>query len=495
MTALATLPRLRLLLDRQPAPDVLHLALIEVVIRQRLSQPTICELLFADGDGRVAEELARSPGDQRRTIMLHAEDRIRPLFSGSLSSIDYAYEPAHGPSIRLRATDPLETLQRRQPVRGHVQLTLPEIAAPMVADLGLGVRATARGPLWQAVVQHDRTDFTVLADLAERSGLYFFVTEDTLSFFPLSGDGEPAVELVLGATLLSLRASVDVGETCGAVTVVGWDPWRMSRQVASARAPGGGGERTLAGRPLQSEAQGRALAQGELDRMIAARVAVEGTADGDPELRPGRVIVLGGVAPAAAGRHVLSAVTHRIDTHAGYVSTFETKPPAVSLQVRPTQLAPGVVSRIDDPERLGRVRITLPGIGGIETAWLQVLTAAAGAGKGLIALPDVGDHVIALLADGDPGQGVVIGSAFGEVAPVDSGADEGAVRRFTFATAGGQKIRLDDGRNSLQVETADGSRLEMGPDGVNLHATHDLDIAAPGHRIRIRGGAIDFEQA
>ena len=63
---------------------------------------------------------------------------------------------------------------------------------------------------------------------------------------------------------------------------------------------------------------------------------------------------------------------------------------------------PGVVKSVDDPDQLGRVQVTLPTLGDIESAWMEVLSVGAGSGKGLVALPDVDDSVLVLLIHGDP---------------------------------------------------------------------------------------------
>jgi len=154
------------------------------------------------------------------------------------------------------------------------------------------------------------------------------------------------------------------------------------------------------------------------------------------------------------------------------------------------------VTRVDDPERLGRVKGTLPTYGDLETDWMCVLASGAGTGKGLLMLPDVGDQVLVLVARGDPAQGIVLGGLYGSTLPPDdAGIASGKVRRAAFLTPGGQLVRLDDDRESVRIENRRGSFVELAPDLVVVHSATALHVEAPGHPIVIRGKTVEFEQS
>lgn len=81
--------------------------------------------------------------------------------------------------------------------------------------------------------------------------------------------------------------------------------------------------------------------------------------------------------------------------------------------VRRAVATPGVITKIDDPERLGRVQVSLPTLGDVETDWMESLSAGGGDGKGLLMIPDLGDRVLVLDARGEPAQGIALGGIFG----------------------------------------------------------------------------------
>jgi phage protein D/phage baseplate assembly protein gpV len=484
--------------------EYLH-ALGEVRVQQRLSLPTLCELTFSDPPGPLAGAARLAPGTALRVVVTGQKE---PLFVGQVTAVEYCYGPAHDLEIRVRGYDLLHQLRKRQSVRAHVQVTTRDLAQELVADLGLTVQAAESGPLWPRLIQHRQSDLKLLQEVAARCGLYLAVRGNVLHLLTLQGTGE-TLPLSLGETLLEARIEINADAVCRSVTAAGWDPSRVEihegqvsqarvgRAVAAEVAPasvGGSGKRELVdeGAPNDDHAEG--IAQAELDLRVAREVTLWGIAEGDPRLRPGTPVEVTGVADAVAGRYVLSSVTHTIDARKGFVSEISSYPPAPRARTHSSMATPGVVTQIDDPEKLGRIRVSLPTYGNVETDWMGVLSAGAGAGKGFMTLPDIGDHVLVLFAHEDPGQGVVLGGLYGAQEPPDVGIDGGEVRRFTLLTPGGQRIRLDDGQQTIRMENSGGSYCELSPQKVRVHAAADLEIEAPGQRVVIRGKNIDFER-
>ena len=154
----------------------------------------------------------------------------------------------------------------------------------------------------------------------------------------------------------------------------------------------------------------------------------------------------------------------------------------------------GQVTRVDDPDELGRIQVMLPAYGDVVSEWLQFVSPGAGASKGLLAPPDVGDVVLLLIDQGDPAQAVVLGSLYGESGLPEGHDVLGKDAAFCFLSPGGQRIRLDDKTNTVRIENTKGSVLEMGPRAVKLHAAAPLTIEAPGEKIVIRAKFIDFDR-
>lgn len=497
-----TLPRLSVLVNGQPLDAGARESLGEIRVTQKLSLPSQCEITFFKLPATEALSRLR-PG-------AHLQVLVGPsgpsLFDGDVTAVEYVYEPAQGRRLRVRGYDLCHRLRKRQSVRIHRQSGLREIATELVGALGLAVDAPAGGPTWHHLLQHGQTDFEFLAAMSARCGLYFAVREGALHLFSLEGTGDP-IALDLGRNLHAAAMEINGDPACRAVATQAWDPMlaqphrarvgraRVGRSVSAEAPPaqlGGQAERILVNRIAASDVQAEAFAQAELDVRIAREVVLRGVAEGDPRLRPGTPVTVSGVAAPVAGRYVLTEVVHILNTEQGFISEISTCPPLAGGQRPSSDFVLGTVTSVADPDGLGRVRVSLLACGDLETDWMGVVMVGAGPGKGIVVLPDVGDSVLVLCAQGDPAQGIVLGGLYGAERPPENGAVNGSAKRFIWRTPAGQLLRFDDEEKTLRVEDANGSFLEFAAGKVRLHAEADLEIEAPGKTITVRGSRIDF---
>jgi phage protein D/phage baseplate assembly protein gpV len=434
------------------------------------------------------------------------------LFAGDITAVEHVYGPSHGREIRVRGYDLLNRLQKKQSVLTHKQVTLLDLVQQAVEDLGVGVDATETGPQWHNLIQYQKSDLDFLIELSGQAGLYFTLQEDVLHLLNLEGQGTP-LDLALGETLLEARIELNVAASCDLVRTIGWNPSTVNiheGQASRARSGGSSGpdvnarrvgesnEFDLLSESLQGDSHAEAISQAELDRRTASEVILWGVAEGDPRLRPSARVNISGVDQSIAGRYVLTSVSHLINAEQGFVSELSSAPPPSIHRPRGTATAPGIVTSVNDPEGLGRVQVSLPTYAetGVEPEWMQVVSAGGGKGKGLVALPDVGDQVLVLLPQEDPSLGIVLGGLYGSGGlPGEVVVDANGVSGYLLRTHDGQRVLLDDTSRTVRVENSDGSFIEITPDRVLVHAKADLVIEAPGRSVKIRGQTIDFERA
>jgi phage protein D/phage baseplate assembly protein gpV len=499
--SVVALPQILVEVEGSQLEDAAINELATVRVHHRLAAPSQCELTF---HGPVETDLPR-PGGELRVAVAGHDTR---LFDGQITAVEHVFGPDRDYSLVLRAYDALHRLRKRQRARALVQTSVDGLASELASDLGLGSQAADSGPVWQNIVQHNETDLELLIVLAARCGLYPVIRDGQLDLITLEGEGD-SVELALGEELLEARIELNGDRAARSVSATGWNPLRAETHQADASSPrsgrdigaevpptdvGGTGEVSLFGEYASDEAHVAALAQAELDARAAGEVTLWGVAEGDPRLRAGTPVELSGLREELDGQYVLTDVTHTIDGTRGYLTELSSAPPDVRRRRTAAAAALGEVTSVDDPDGRGRVRVSFPAHGDVESDWLGVVVPGAGSDRGFVALPDVGDHVLVAFAHEDPATGVVVGGLYGAGGPPDPGVADAAVKRFSMRTSGGQHITLDDENQKLRLEDVTGSSVELSPDHVTVHAAVDLTIEAPGRAVVVRAKSVDFEQ-
>ena len=160
-------------------------------------------------------------------------------------------------------------------------------------------------------------------------------------------------------------------------------------------------------------------------------------------------------------------------------------------QTRFPGLYAGRVTNVDDPEKLGRVKVSVPSVFGPESAELETWARPSWP-HGHFYVPDVGNFVWVAFENGDPAAPVWLGEWFpAGTTPPEAGASPPVKR--VIRTARGNSVLLDDTEGSEQIvlEDATGNRLALTTSGVVLHAAQDLTIEAPGKTIVLKASTVD----
>jgi uncharacterized protein involved in type VI secretion and phage assembly len=153
----------------------------------------------------------------------------------------------------------------------------------------------------------------------------------------------------------------------------------------------------------------------------------------------------------------------------------------------------GVVSDLDDPQRLGRVRVSFPDLGGVSSDWARVVSAGAGSGRGAFLRPEKGDEVLVAFERGDMRAPYVLGGLWStsDRPPPDAG-DPTENNWRTLTSRSGHVIRLDDTPGRERIELIDkGKRTVVldaaarrirvsNPDG-------DIDVCSPNGTVTVTG--------
>jgi uncharacterized protein involved in type VI secretion and phage assembly len=117
-----------------------------------------------------------------------------------------------------------------------------------------------------------------------------------------------------------------------------------------------------------------------------------------------------------------------------------------------------IVTNVQDPDKLGRVKICFPRLPGKpESDWARVTQPAAGAGRGFYWLPEVNDEVLVAFERGEAQRPYVVGALWnGKDKPMDGAyVDDNSTRMIQ--TKSGHQVIFDDKDGQEKIVIADKS--------------------------------------
>lgn len=183
-------------------------------------------------------------------------------------------------------------------------------------------------------------------------------------------------------------------------------------------------------------------------------------------------------------------------------------------------VAVAIVSENDDPEGMGRVKLTYPWRDvEDESYWARIAVAMAGDDRGTYFLPEKDDEVLVAFDNGDIRHPYVIGSLWnGQQSPPADNEGSNDVRKIRsrsghelvfddadaeasveITTAGGHTVTLDDasGSEAVTIEDSSGSNtieFDATQGSLSIEAGATLSIEAP--QIEITGsGSVRIESS
>jgi uncharacterized protein involved in type VI secretion and phage assembly len=263
---------------------------------------------------------------------------------------------------------------------------------------------------------------------------------DTTLNFRRAAPGASPVELRFGDTLQVFRPRVTGVQQVDTVSVKAWDPSAKQVIESSADAPSdldtsiginrsdvasglGGGTVAIGDRPVMEQDEADAFAQSVAARLANGFAEAEGTCVGDPRVHAGAAIQVEGVGTRWGGTYTITSSTHLLRGQVGYHTTFVVsgRAPRHLLDLMTPaparewggSLVVGTVTQNNDPDGLGRIRVKHPDLGDdIEGWWARMATLNAGANRGVLMLPQVGDEVVIGFEHGDVRHPYVLGSVW-----------------------------------------------------------------------------------
>jgi len=167
----------------------------------------------------------------------------------------------------------------------------------------------------------------------------------------------------------------------------------------------------------------------------------------------------------------------------------------------------GIVDDLEDPEKLGRVRVKLQHLGGELSDWAYLVTPMAGNDRGMFYRPEKGDQVLVAFAHGDPRFPYILGSLWSKTdpPPADDGKPVDNNWRFVKSRSG-HIVKLDDTKGAEKIEIIDeGGQLKVtldsakkkiqvvndGGDTEVTASTGNIKVSASAGQVKVEGMTVE----
>ncbi|WP_423147183.1 type VI secretion system tip protein VgrG [Rubrolithibacter danxiaensis] len=378
------------------------------------------------------------------------------------------------------------------------------------------------------LVQYNCTDWDFIVSRAEACGKLVLCNDDKISIRQATVTGNPALSLLLGATIIELDAEMDSRTQYLSVKSQTWDMANQSVSESIATAPAGIEEHgSLAVTDLAAVAgpdefilqhpgaipseESKAWADAQLLKSRLSKIRGRAKFQGISAIDSGDVIELNGLGGHFSGKAFVSGVRHDFTASQGWKTQVQfgsspgwfteenevDTPKAGGLLPGIRGLQTGIVTDNEDPGGEMRVRIKLPFINPEDDGiWARIALTDAGKERGLFFRPEINDEVLVGFLHDDPRQPVILGmlnsSALpSPLSPSNANHQKGYTSREKLAllfdderksisleTPGGNKFTISDYAKGISLEDQNGNKIQMDDKGISIQAVQKLELKA-----------------
>lgn len=151
----------------------------------------------------------------------------------------------------------------------------------------------------------------------------------------------------------------------------------------------------------------------------------------------------------------------------------------------------GLVTAIDDPETIGRIKANVPEVlGELESPWAMPAFPFAGPQHGFVLLPEVGDGVWIEFEAGDISRPIWSGCWFARGQRPSPDTETARL----FATSAGHQILIDEQNDTISLEHPGGAKLTLAASDLTLEMGN-CSIKITSTEVNINNGMVKVTTA
>lgn len=427
------------------------------------------------------------------------KDKQGFLIEGEITAIEVHFNDKSEAPIIIRGYDMSHRLHRGRHNRSFLNNTDSDIVRKIATEAGIQLgKIDNSGAANEYVFQENQTNMEFLRQRAARIGFELFIEEGKINF--CKPESKEPVELKWLDEISSFSTRVTSAEQVSSVEVRSWDYTQKKLITSTAKSEkvitNTGNQQgsnssnkfniskppqmIVVDKPVFNAKQAEKMAQALCDELGGEFVYADAKAEGNPKIRPGRVVTLANMGTRFSGKYYITETRHFYNQRV-YTTEFSVRglrsgnlytsiSPQTHLQPGQTFLV-GVVTNNQDPKGLSRVKVKFPTLTEQhESYWARVVAPGAGTKRGFDCLPEINDEVLVGFEHGDIHRPFILGGLWnGKDAPpepVNDSVKAGKVRLRTFKTRVGHTLQFIDedkgsSKTGIRVETKAGHTIYL----------------------------------
>jgi phage protein D/phage baseplate assembly protein gpV len=429
-----------------------------------------------------------------------------PIFKGEVMTIGIDVS-VRQTQLVIGAYDKSYRLGNQTDATSHLSITFGGVIREIAGAAGLTADVdNTVGSIRFEHIQQSGTPHQFLTDLTRAYGCEWLV-DDTKLIVRRRDAAGPVAKYLGASSLRSFSARFSGTEQPESVDVLGWDPSEkkgVNSKIERSSVKNGhtvpitrhvsgdfpGKEAVASPISVSTPADAKAVAEGITHRLSAAQLTGRGEVAVNGKLVPGSVIEIGDLDPNWNGKYYLTGVEHLFGRQQSFTTKFTFGPlePTTLVDLfshqAPTSrerltsgITVGTVTDTEDPEGLLRVKVTIPVLRGEnESHWARVISSGAGAARGSMSIPEIGDEVAVVFENGDLQRPYVLGGLWnGRDAAPDVGEiiRNGRVMSRSVTSRTGHRMTYKDGDDpedlGVRIDLSDGKTfLELGETKIEI---------------------------
>jgi len=501
-------------------------ALETVRVERSLWMPSRCTIRLDDNDFALVDGSTFAIGKTLKVSIPDISGSVTEVFDGEITDLAVEQGIDRHHQLVIGAMDKGHRLAAATNLRSFTKKKYSDIVKTVAGGAGLGTDITATSAEIPYVVQ-TTNDYAFLWEIARRVGFDWWIDAGKLVFKPSPSTAGPTLKF--GDTLEDFRVRYSGAVKGSKITVQGWDP-------ATQKAVTGDDASTLTGTALPkigsdakiategrakaksswakeyktgafiatTTTEAKAVAQALAQQADATEVFARGTASSTPKLVPGKTVKIQNMGTKVSGSYYVTTVEHTWgESVAGVTTRFTAGNKApVGLadlvtggggepQWGSIGIVAGVVTNIEDPDKIGRVKVKFPSLSeSDESDWARVLSIGAGPATGIEWLPEVNDEVMVAFEQGDLRYPVVLGGVWSKKNKPPIATTAKTVVMHTMQTKAGHKIEMSDGDSDPKKFVA----ITCADKKTKINLAHDkIEIEANSKPVTIKSGNASIE--